>query len=397
MKIAIIHEDLKRRGGAENLIIWYASKLTKMGYDITLFTGYYDPKNWDEKYTNNLKVKSEKCFRFTKNALVYEINGFKAYRELKKYDLVIQHNWMNSSQYLSFKNKYNQRWVWFCQEPPRYIYYNEIDECLIPYMLNKRHFYPHRGINILKHYLIRNFLPIFKYLDKRYVKNNFSSIIANSAFTKKNIKQIYGLNAKVAQLGVEFDEKSKNDIIDMKNKHNCEFLIYTSGRLTPSKNFYRLIKAFSTIQTEVDYRLIIAGNGPLFRFLIKKIREFKLEKRIILPGYISKQELISYLYSCDLLTYLTINEPFGLVPIEGMAMGKPSLVSAIGGPSETIEDGDTGFHADPFNIIDIGKKIQFILNNKDILSSMGDNCKKTYNERYTLDKAVYRFIDALGI
>ncbi|MBD3188681.1 hypothetical protein GF325_17775, partial [Candidatus Bathyarchaeota archaeon] len=48
MKIAIIHANLARVGGAENLIIWYTSTLVERGYDITLITGKYDKSLWDD-------------------------------------------------------------------------------------------------------------------------------------------------------------------------------------------------------------------------------------------------------------------------------------------------------------------------------------------------------------
>ena len=43
MKIAEVHENLFDGGGAENNIIWYSSKLVDLGYDLTIFTGSFNP------------------------------------------------------------------------------------------------------------------------------------------------------------------------------------------------------------------------------------------------------------------------------------------------------------------------------------------------------------------
>ncbi len=395
MKIAIIHEDLSKKGGAENLIIWYSAEMKKLGYDVTLFTGAFDSKLWSNEYTDNLKVHVAKQLGFTRNPFMYEINGREALRLVKEYDIVIIHVWLNSSLSIAFrKNKRIQKWVWFCEEPPRFVYYNEIDQPLVRHNINNLHYVPHRGLNIIKNHATRVLLPIFKLLDKIFVKNTFNKIITNSRFTSGNIKTIYNLPSFPAHLGIG-THYVVNSYKNMKAEHGCDFLFFFSGRLDPTKNLKRVFQAFSRIDTRVNYKFIIAGNGQLKEFLSRKISKLGLEDRIKLVGFVSDEDLVSYMNSADIIVYLPINEPFGLVPIEAMACGRPSLVSATGGPSETIKDGKTGFHANPLDVDDIARKIGYILNHPEDLIKMRNTCRDCYEKDYTLNAGVTRFLDRL--
>jgi glycosyltransferase involved in cell wall biosynthesis len=182
---------------------------------------------------------------------------------------------------------------------------------------------------------------------------------------------------------------------NMKVEHGCDFLFFCSGRLDPSKNLARVIRAFARIDTSVNYKFVIAGNGPLKEYLSRKISAIGMGSRIQLVGFISDDDLVAYLNSADVIVYLPINEPFGLVPIEAMACGKPSLVSSTGGPSETVIDGKTGFHANSLDVEDIAKKIEFILSHPEDLLRMRKSCKDRYEKEYTLSAGVARFLDRL--
>lgn len=396
VKIAIIHEDLSKKGGAENLIIWYSAELIKRGHDITLFTGNFKSDNWQEEYVSLLKVHEARHFGFTKNPFLYEIYGRKALSDLVNFDIVIVHVWLNASLSISFnRRKRRQQWVWFCEEPPRFIYFNEIEQFLLPYYENHIYYEPYQGINILKHVLTKKMLNFLKILDRIFVRRAFDRIIVNSNFTGSNIRKIYDRSSNVAHLGIG-SHYVQSTYEDMKAKNNCDFLFFFSGRLDYSKNLVRVIRAFSKLQTDVNYKFVIAGNGILKKYLTEKIEKLGLSQNVKLAGFISNEDLVNHFNSADVIVYLPINEPFGLVPIEAMACGKPSIVSSFGGPSETITDGKTGFLVNPLNVPEITKKLDFILKNRHVLKEMELACKIEYQEKYTLSRGVDRFINALS-
>ncbi|WP_168798068.1 glycosyltransferase family 4 protein [Pacificoceanicola onchidii] len=114
------------------------------------------------------------------------------------------------------------------------------------------------------------------------------------------------------------------------------------ARLTPEKGQGVLVEALAQVR---DAHVLICG-GPLeSRFgqeLQARIRALGLETRVHLPG--PQAEVVPWLALCDVALNTRLDpEPFGLSVIEAMAMGKPVLAHAAGGPSETIVDGQTGW------------------------------------------------------
>ena len=64
--------------------------------------------------------------------------------------------------------------------------------------------------------------------------------------------------------------------------------IITMSRLDPGKRNDEIIKIFSKIENK-DWRLFILGDGMEYDNLINLVKELKLENKVFLPGYISKE------------------------------------------------------------------------------------------------------------
>lgn len=125
------------------------------------------------------------------------------------------------------------------------------------------------------------------------------------------------------------------------------------GRIMWTKNIELGIDAFLDLQDRRsdlrDYTLTIAG------FVDEKSRPYlaKLRQRAARSAQIrfvespSDQELFALYQSCCAVLYTPLNEDWGLVPLEGMALEKPVVTVNRGGPQETILHGETGFLVDP--------------------------------------------------
>ncbi|MER3431072.1 MAG: hypothetical protein C4324_08540 [Blastocatellia bacterium] len=112
---------------------------------------------------------------------------------------------------------------------------------------------------------------------------------------------------------------------------NCVFLLY-AGRLSPEKNVELLLAMMESLcaQAAPDFRLLIAGDGPL-RSKLAVRGENDLSGRIILLGHLDKEQLADYYANADVFVHPNPREPFGIAPLEAMASGTPTLAPRSGG------------------------------------------------------------------
>jgi 1,2-diacylglycerol 3-alpha-glucosyltransferase len=150
----------------------------------------------------------------------------------------------------------------------------------------------------------------------------------------------------------------------------------TSNRFIPKKNLFRLLEAYKsyTIQRPIDiWKLILLGDGELKEELIEKIETLKLQKHVIMPGFLQYGTLPHYYALATVFIHSSTSEQWGLVVNEAMASSLPVLVSDQCGCAENlVQDGVNGFVFNPFDVEDMAQKIIAITDlNSDQLSRFG--------------------------
>ena len=115
------------------------------------------------------------------------------------------------------------------------------------------------------------------------------------------------------------------------------------GRLERWKGFHFVVEAFTRVADRHPNALlaIVGGIHPLDPGYADELRELvDGHGRIRLVGQQSNPE--EWMQAMDVFVHASEGEPFGIVVIEAMALGKPVVASAEGGPSEVITDGVDG-------------------------------------------------------
>jgi glycosyltransferase involved in cell wall biosynthesis len=109
-------------------------------------------------------------------------------------------------------------------------------------------------------------------------------------------------------------------------------------------------------------------------------------------GYLSRIEYLNLLVQAYLvvLPYLW-EEPFSMVVLEAMAMGKPVVVYASGGLKEIIVNDVTGVLIPKGDINKLIHYVLILLENSDIAIQMGENGKRRVKEKFTKDKMILEY------
>ena len=195
--------------------------------------------------------------------------------------------------------------------------------------------------------------------------------IALTNFSKSKFIEANFLSDKI--------EIKSNFVFDMydPDSDKKEYALFV-GRISEEKGIRYLIKAWE----KIDYKLIIAGTGPLENFVKSQLNE-----KIIFLGKQSKEGIRSLMNAASFLVMPSIwYEGFPMVILEAYSAGLPVLGSRIGSIEEVVLDNITGLHFEPNQSRDIVKKVNTIIKDRELLKKISKNARKEYLEKYTPSK-----------
>ena len=123
---------------------------------------------------------------------------------------------------------------------------------------------------------------------------------------------------------------------------NEKIILYV-GRLVYEKGIQHLIAAMPKILSNYhDAKLIIAGRGGMIEELKAEAASLGLNDKVYFTGYLDSKQ-VPKMYKCaDVAVFPSTYEPFGIVALEAMLAGVPTVVSDVGGLDEIVEHGVDG-------------------------------------------------------
>ncbi|MFD2214264.1 N-acetyl-alpha-D-glucosaminyl L-malate synthase BshA [Metabacillus endolithicus] len=155
------------------------------------------------------------------------------------------------------------------------------------------------------------------------------------------------------------------------------------------KRVQDVIYSFQKIQRKVKAKLLLVGDGPEMSFVNKLVKELGLSEKVLFLG---KQDSLEDLYSIsDLILLLSEKESFGLVLLEAMACGVPSIGTNAGGIPEVIKEGETGYICEVGDIDTVAFHAIHLLSNGELHKSMSENAKNSATQLFHSDKVVSQY------
>ena len=194
-------------------------------------------------------------------------------------------------------------------------------------------------------------------------------IYTNAETTRKRLKQYNNIEAKALyHPPINSDRLHCDDYGD--------FIFYPS-RIVSIKRQILLVEAAKYVSSDV--KIVLAGGGSTEEIgkIKQMIKEYELENKVFLKGFISEEEKIEYYATCLGVYFGAYNEDYGYITLEGMLSEKPVIVHPdAGGPLEFVENGKNGFVVDP-DPKAIAAKLDYLYENKTLAESLGKNGKQS--------------------
>ena len=116
------------------------------------------------------------------------------------------------------------------------------------------------------------------------------------------------------------------------------------GRLVEQKNYFGLLQALTLLPGD-DWVVLIAGNGPLAEPLQAESRRLNLAERVKFLG--AGEDIWKLYNAADGLVMSSHYEGLSIALLEAASMGLPGVVTDVGGNSEVVVDGVTGWVVQP--------------------------------------------------
>jgi glycosyltransferase involved in cell wall biosynthesis len=162
-------------------------------------------------------------------------------------------------------------------------------------------------------------------------------------------------------------------------------LVVCVARLEVEKDLPTLVAAMGkVIAQEPKARCVIVGEGAGRAALGAQIAQAELQDKVILAGF--QRDSIRFIQAADLFVLPSVAEPFGLVILEAMALGKPVIATAAGGPREIVVHGETGLLVEPSHPEEMAGAILRLIRDPVALGRMGEKGRARFEHRYTTER-----------
>ncbi len=125
-------------------------------------------------------------------------------------------------------------------------------------------------------------------------------------------------------------------------------LVVFVGRLEVEKGILELAEAMVDVTQHLPgARLVVSGRGSQTQRFHQACADLGISGLVTMPGWLPEADLRALIGCADVAVIPSLYEPFGLVALEAMALAVPVVASHVGGLSEFVRQGETGWSVPP--------------------------------------------------
>lgn len=310
MRIALVHDYLTQKGGAERVF----ELLCKRFPEADIFTSLYAPESTidlSDRSVRTTKLQglpgAPKYFRLL---APFYFRAFQAL-DLKDYDLIIS---STSAFAKAVRKRADAKHICFCHNTTRFLW-------------DTRTYLREYGAYQLLYPAIEKVFSLLRDQDLQHGQTP-DLYIANSTTVARRIRKIYGKDAIAINYPIDSGRFTFSD--------RKEGFYLVSARLLSYKRVDLIVEAFNWL----GLPLIVIGDGPE-----RKQLESRALENIRFLGHVSDTMRAQLMAKASFVIVAAL-EDYGLVPIEANASGTPVIAYGAGGVLDTQIPGYTGVFFD---------------------------------------------------
>jgi glycosyltransferase involved in cell wall biosynthesis len=315
LRVAIAHDYLTQRGGAEKVVLAMARAFP----DAPIYTTLFEPSTTFPEFSD-LDVRPSSLNRIgflrKNHRAALPLLPFASSSIEIDADVVL-----TSTSGWAHGFHTSGRKLVYCYSPARWLYESQM------YLGESR--------SPVKRVALKTLSYPLRQWDRRAALSA-DRYLAISTVVQQRISDAYGISSTVVPAPFTVETAPAESIPDAAAWLGADSYYLCISRLLPYKNVDKVMAAFA----DTDRKLIVVGRGPE----ADRLRKLKSDNVLMLSDLTSGQ--MTWLYQgCNGLIAASY-EDYGLTPIEAGHHGKPSAVLRWGGFLDTVDEGVTGVYFD---------------------------------------------------
>jgi glycosyltransferase involved in cell wall biosynthesis len=173
-----------------------------------------------------------------------------------------------------------------------------------------------------------------------------------------------------------------------------DYVVGLCSVFRPEKAHGDLLVAISRLRAAgLPAKALLIGDGPERRAIADTTARLGLEGHVVITGL--EEDVRPFIGACDVMALVSHSiESFSLAALESMSLGKPMVLSDVGGARELVVHGESGFVFAPGDIETLVMHLR-TLSSRALREPFGRAAARRVRERFTVQAMAERFADCI--
>jgi 1,2-diacylglycerol 3-alpha-glucosyltransferase len=169
------------------------------------------------------------------------------------------------------------------------------------------------------------------------------------------------------------------------------------GRIAHEKNIGFLLDVLHEVRRKFpDVLMVIAGEGPARRSLMRRTADLGLQKNVCFVGYLQRgPDLWDCFCGGDAFVFASPTETQGLVLLEAMALGVPVVSTAVMGTKDILDAGKGALVAGE-SVEDFSESVIRILSDRPLRARLSSEAR-SYAREWSAERNAGRLAELYGV
>jgi glycosyltransferase involved in cell wall biosynthesis len=224
--------------------------------------------------------------------------------------------------------------------------------------------------------------------------NSRASLIPLKQLRPRVTKQVLSLGTPIVTVDSDTRDRVRSEL----GVAPEETLVGVFGRLQRWKAQDVFVAAAGLVAAaRPRVRFVVVGGAtfglePEFAVALRgEAERLGLTERLVFTGH--RQDIPQLMAACDVVCHTSrVPEPFGMVVIEAMSLGRPVIATRGGGPSEIITDGEEGLLVEPDDARLLAAAMVALVDDPERRARMGTQARARVHGAFTAESMAQQFV-----